>query len=439
MHHLIPVSKHIGSWIFTILLWIGVNVLVISHYQSILPPGQDLMITMFLFNAGLLMIFLAYKYYGEIINPYTFMGLFIIQWGISFIRFSSRQHEYSLLSNAIAVASISCFCIGMLAVGKRTYRSELILNDKMKVLVFHLFFWGGVVVFLLEIMRVGYFPFLVILKGRNSNVYGEMNRSLIPLAHYLVLFHALLPVMAFLLYKRMLISKFMLRIFIAVSVFMLLNYLGRQFFLIIVISGLAYYNYHHKLSIIRLVVIGIGLAALFMIFGNMRSHTETLEEANTFLRFYSDIPYEISLFDTYMTLYSSLNFSTFNTMMNSAFDQMYLGYGIYTFKPMISLLFVDRVGLVNYPEAYDSFMSLGTYMAEPFLDFGWIGVIVINLFYGAFCAMVFNAYYYKNGTLAIVNWTVVAFCLFMLTFANYFNNFLIWFFVIAVNMFAEKK
>ena len=187
-------------------------------------------------------------------------------------------------------------------------------------------------------------------------------------------------------------------------------------------------------------ILSVGaLVYLFGLFGTMRSHTITVEDTNKFLKFYSDIDLNTTLFDTYLTLYSSLNFETFNVMVNTAYDQSYFGMGIYSFKPIISLTFMDRVGLVSYPHQFDSFTKLATFIADPFLDFGWIGVVFMNLLYGWVTGIIFNSYEQRLGVISIMSWTVVTFCLIMLPFANYFDNFMVWLFLIIINLFAGDE
>jgi oligosaccharide repeat unit polymerase len=432
-------SKEIFLCVVGILLLYVVNVFIYNHYSSFLPPHHNLGMMMLLFNLGIVLVAISIYYYQELINPFAFVGLFIIQWGISWLRISNRQHELSSLGLGIIIVTIICFCSGILLSNRYYFRKRILLNQRVQYYLFLTLFYLGVLVFFMEIKKVGYFPFISILQSRNPAAYNSINDSLIPLLHYLVMFHSVLPVLAIILYKRNTLSKVSLFLFIGISVFITLNYLSRQSLLLIALSLFLYNNYHKKINIFKVILSVGALVYLFGLFGTMRSHTITVEDTNKFLKFYSDIDLNTTLFDTYLTLYSSLNFETFNVMVNTAYDQSYFGMGIYSFKPIISLTFMDRVGLVSYPHQFDSFTKLATFIADPFLDFGWIGVVFMNLLYGWVTGIIFNSYEQRLGVISIMSWTVVTFCLIMLPFANYFDNFMVWLFLIIINLFAGDE
>ncbi len=432
-------GKILWLFIFIIIFWAGANYYVYHHYLDLVKDPSALTMTMILFNIGLFIIGLSSFYYKEVINPMGFVALFIIQWGISFMKISIRQKGYNTESFVITIVTLLCFCIGVFLALRFNVKKQVVLSNRLKYWLYLALFFSGFFVFLLEVSKVGYFPFISILISRNAAAYNEINNSLIPLLHYLVLLHALLPVLGYILFKKGILNGKLLTIFIALSFFVLLNYLSRQFILLLLISLFFYYNYYKRVNVFKISLSVISLVVLFIVFGTMRGHNTTTEETNEFLKLYADIYLDASVFDTYMTLYSSLNFDTFNKTISLADANGYYGYGIYTFKPLISLLFIDRIGLVSYPDQYNTFSSLATFMAEPYLDFGWLGTIFINLIYGWVCGVIYNSYEQRKGPLASINWSIISFCLIMLPFANYFNNFLVWFFLIIINLFAENE
>ena len=79
----------------------------------------------------------------------------------------------------------------------------------------------------------------------------------------------------------------------------------------------------------------------------------------------------------------------------------------------------------------NSFASLGTYAIDPYLDFGIIGIIVMNLFYGVITSLSYRKYLQRNERW-ILPYCLLFFCTIMAAFTNYFNTFFIWF-VIIIN------
>jgi oligosaccharide repeat unit polymerase len=430
-------SKVIFSGVFVIVLTVLVNVGIYNHYASFLPQQNHLTTMLLLFNLGVGLVGVATYYYKELVNPYSFIGLFIIQWGISFLQISTRQHPYNPFTIGIILISVISLSAGVLLSNRYYFKKRIQLNDSLQLYLYLSLFMAGVLVFFMEVSKVGYLPFVSILQSRNPAAYNDINDSLIPLLHYLVMFHAVLPILGVILYQRGLLRKGTLILLIGISIFITLNYLSRQSLLLIVLSLFLYTNYKKRISFFKVALFSCVIVYLFGLFGTMRSHTTTIEETNKFLKFYSDIDLNTTLLDTYITLYSSLNFETFNHLVSKAFDHSYFGLGIYTFRPLIALTFIDRVGIVSYPDEYDSFSQLGTFMADPFLDFGWIGIVLVNLICGWVCGVVFNSYRQRNGMIAIINWSILAFCLIMLPFANYFDNFMVWFFLLLTNLFAK--
>ncbi len=432
-------SKTIFLGLLSFIALVVINIFVFNHYSSFLPARNNLVVTQLFLNVGILFIVLSTGYYKEIINPFAFIGLFLMQWGISFLRISDTQKVFSPLSLSIGVITMVSFCIGIFLAKTFLFKKRAFFNNRTQYFLFLGFFYSGVLVFLLEIQRAGLFPFLAIIKTQDSQVYNKVNEIMIPLLHYLVLFHSILPILAIVLYQRGVLKLSSVWIFSLISAFIILNYLSRQSILLLILSIFLYVNYRKRINVGRVLFSICIFIVLFIYFGTLRSHTTTIEDTNTFLKFYANISLNTSLFDTYFTLYSSLNFNTFNTIVNKAYADSYYGLGIYTFKPVISLLFIDRIGLVNYPGQFNSFERVATFMVDPFLDFGFIGVVFINLWYGWLSGIIFNSYEQKKGMLSVINWTVIAFCLVMLPFVNYFNNFLIWALLFFINLFASKE
>ncbi|RZL62215.1 MAG: hypothetical protein EOO93_09865 [Pedobacter sp.] len=156
---------------------------------------------------------------------------------------------------------------------------------------------------------------------------------------------------------------------------------------------------------------------------------------NDFLRDYGDITKPTNIIETYLSLYGAVNFTSGNGIVSDALRDDYTSFGLYTARPVLTLLPVDKNAI--YPPLYSSYTKLGTYLVDPFLDFRWVGVICMNFLYGLFAMNSFKHYAAKNGEYYIVEWSLFIFCIFMCAFTNFFHMFFVVFFFI-VNRIAIK-
>jgi oligosaccharide repeat unit polymerase len=280
--------------------------------------------------------------------------------------------------------------------------------------------------FLLEIKTFGYLP---LLKMFSMDVYKDTNDKLLSFLHYFIIIAAIIPSWAYILYRKEIISKKILIWFSVGALFILMNYLSRQIFFLFLISAFTTYSFYNKVSVKKIIFALFTALFIFILMGNIRimrgSSTSNNYTAEQLLRDLGQIKYKTNIFESYLDIYSSQRFDSMEKFVRMKREDGFFGMGIFTLRPLSSVLFLDRMGIVDYKQ-YNVTTDIAGYAIDPYLDFGLLGVILINFLYGFICRLTFINFNQGN-TLYIIPWAMLIFCLIMAPFANYFNSFIIWF------------
>jgi len=397
-----------------------------SHYTSLLIPEQNVIKSLTIINFAILSAIVSLYLFKDIFNPITLYSAFIFFTGYSYITISNKQNiEYSWLTELILFFTIISFLIGCL-LNTKVYIIKLKHFSKQVVkILFFLVLFAAIIVFALEIRMLGYVPILNLASG--IDVYGETNEALIPFAHYLVLFMALVPAIAYIYYKQNRLGLYVFYFICAIGFFVIVNFLSRQTIMLLMLSLFYAYIFFNKISLTKTIYIGAIIGGMFILIGNLRAgSSELVGGINEFLKAFAGIEKDVSLLETYFTLYASLNFTILDEIVKAAYDDSRIFLGIYLFKPIVSLTFLDRVGLVYYDVQFDGFKRLGTYALEPFLDYHLVGVVLFNLVIGFVCMNTYRSFKNRKNTQSIINWSLLTFCLIMSPFTNFFVSFFIW-------------
>jgi oligosaccharide repeat unit polymerase len=347
--------------------------------------------------------------------------------GYSFINLSNDQiNSYSFLTELIFLISIFSFLIGIIAAGTKCYKIKLpSFNVIIQKILFYSLFLIGILFFLLEIKKIGYFP--VFNLGSSFDTYADSNENLIPFGHYFVLFIAFYPCLTYIYFKQNFISKLFFIIILIISLFIISNYLSRQNIMLMLLSLFFAYIYYKNISTKKIILSILFFITVFYFIGNIRLNNNKSDLVNDYLKTYSNIDKDVSLLETYLTLYSSKNFTTFQELTNKVQNNKHFTYGSYTFKPVISFFFIDRLGFINYNPEYDGFQKLGTYLYEPFSDFNIFGIIILNLLIGFFLTVVYNIFSKRRSNVSILFYAIMTYCVLMSSFTNFYFTFFIWF------------
>lgn len=400
--------------------------------------GELIPFSAFLLVAESITVFSIIRF-NQIINPFTLYSLFIYIAGFSFLMVSDRQIDYDYHYILIIVLSIAFFIAGGL-IAMKTYTFSFKsyippLSQRLSLVFLLLVFVAGIGVFILEVGQLGYLP---VFNLANAEVYQEINENEVTPLHNFIIVNSVLPAMFYILFKRKTIRFWQFLLLSAVSSFIILNFFSRQIIVIFFFSMLIAYSYYKTIPFLRFLSIGVVCTIIFIVLGQLRggsSEESNSMSVNDFLRDYGDITKPTNIIETYLSLYGAVNFTTGNSIVSDALRDDYVANGLYTARPVITLLPMDKNAI--YPPLYSSYTKIGTYLVDPFLDFRWIGVIGLNFLYGLFAMNSFKNYIAKKGEHYIVEWTLFIFCIFMCAFTNFFHMFFVVFFFI-INRLAIK-
>lgn len=409
-----------------ITLAIITAILLYTRYvgMGIDPDGVSKFIIVY-FIVCLILIGATY-YFKNPLNPVNFYSIFILCYGFSFLKLSADSTDLSPTTHLIIILSIIFFILGIVLGNKLKTEQKVLWNKQSKATIFYITFVCIVLTFILEVKTFGYLPITRIF---SFDVYKDTNDKLVSFLHYFIMISAIVPSWAYILYRKEIISKRVLIYFSIGALFILINYLSRQIFFLLLISAFITYSYYYKVSIVKILSALFIVVFVFVFMGNIRimksSSVLNNYTAEKLIRGLGNIHYNTNILESYVDIYSSQRFDQMNSFVELKKEDGYLGYGIFTLRPLSSILFLDRMGIVNYGE-YKITNDISSYAIDPYLDFGLVGVILLNFLYGFISRLTF-VNFIEGNTLYIIPWAMLIFCLIMSPFMNYFNTFIIWF------------
>jgi len=382
-----------------------------------------------------LMLAISIFFYKNILNPISIISVFGLAFAYYFLYLSKNQERLSTETIYCITLFLIFYYLGTLIRVKKANPKILDLttiNPKFHYYITNFFLVAGTIVASIEFVITGGIPlFLSIVK--NQNIYGKV--FLIPFLHNFVMFLALLPSIYYVLLTKKILSKKRFYVYTLLVIFILLNFLSRQ----ILILGVLFYFFTFvkvkKLNINKLLIrFSIVSSFLFILIGNLRiSNMNKDIDPNDYLKIYSNIHKDIEtvILETTFNLYATQNINTLNEFIEKTKNY---DYGKNVSKPLIKLFFLDKVEVFDYDPEFDSFKELATIVAEPYLDFGVLGVIFFAFFYGIIAKISYIKYHYGETMSSIINYATIIFCIFMGVFTNFFNIFFIWFIFIVSNV-----
>ena len=416
---------------FLILLALIFLKSVLTKYLSWGFSVSEILPFIFVTIFTLVIVMLSFLLYKKIINPISAFCVFILGYGFSFIKFQNIPYNISLLSNVILIVSIFSFLGGVfLSFYVRLNTPVLSFSFDFRKSFLYTIYLIGIFTFALEVIRWGYIPITQILV---RDVYNETNNQLIPILHYFVMLFAIIPSWLYIYYRNRMISRKIFVLLALLAFFVLCNFFSRQLLLTFLITGLFTYIRYNKVSLKMKLLFTLLPVVMFIGIGALRLTTLDIDPL-AFLRYFGEIPYETSTIETYMSIYSTRNFYTFESFVQNLQNLDYSSYGMYTFSPILTITLFNRLFGLEIDPVFDSNKGLATYAIEPYMDFGFCGVFIINILYGFVCGIIFKEYQQKK-TDALVAWSILLFCILMTVFTNYFNMLYIWM-VLFLNKFV---
>ncbi|KFF05222.1 O-antigen polymerase [Flavobacterium reichenbachii] len=406
--------------IFFIVL---IGVLLVVRFVNIDVENEQIKLFVFYYSIAIGAYLFSKIRFTNAINPISIFVPFLFLLSYSFIRLSDQQVPYSW--KTFSIINISIFSYLFFASLHYDYKPIKIFkfnNSLRRKFIFFICIMTYLT-FVLECYLFGFVPIFNIL---NSSLYLETNDKLIPFLHYFIVLNSFIPAWLYIYYKEKIISKKVFRILLLGSIFILLNYLSRQVHLLFILSFFISYLYYNKLNMKSLFRIVVVVILVFFGVGYLKTDSEMTISASEYFRILAGVSNDqVSLFEAVFVEYSSKRFSVLDAMVNLSDKINYLGYGIYTFRPFLSFFLFEKIGVVQRIPELNSEVRVGTFLIDPYLDFGIIGVFIINSFYGYLSARYYNQFK-ENRPEAIIKFSIIIFCVFMGMFINYYNSMLIW-------------
>lgn len=178
---------------------------------------------------------------------------------------------------------------------------------------------------------------------------------------------------------------------------------------------------------INKIVISIGLlfSVLFILLGNIRIGVDSPIKYMAAFGNLKDIP-NLNIIEVWFIKYGPVNFTTLQRLLYAFDNHHQYGFGIYILRPIISFLFLDRAGLIEYPIDLNGFSKLGTYVWEFYIDFGYFGLIINSIVLGFFTKYLYEKALIKKDLTISLQLVAIFYCLFMSVFTNFYFTFFIW-------------
>ncbi len=390
-------------------------------------------------------VFLMLSIDKEIVNPLSLMFPFIL--GVYYYQYmlSSKQETLSLDTISAIIFFIFFYVLGVLLtlLNKKSILKKKIINHKIhSVLVVDLFLIFGLVIFLIECALTGGFPFFIALIHK-INVYEDM--YYVPILHYFVMLIAIFPSVYYYFYKNNKVGRFKFFVVLFVSIFVLLNIMSRQIFIFSIVFMFFTYAKVNKINTNKYILKAvIFTSVMFLVLGFVRiqSINNSISQLE-YLKAYAGVPKErnVNTFDVTFNLYTSQNLVTLNDMITKV-DSQEFGYGKYSLQSFIKVLKYDQAYNIEYAVQLDSFARLGTIIADPYLDFGLVGVTLLAILYGIINTVFFLKAKHSDSIRYTFFWAVLCFIMIMSVFTNFYNvlfSWLIFLFIYFITLKAKTN
>jgi len=413
---------------------------IIYFYFIDLADKTGISVSWVSINYMLVFIYLLFGVvkFQSLVNPITIIAPLLFGFYYYQFHLSTRQSPLSVDTLVIILLFFLFYLLGTcLKLVKSNKKNNYPLIPKANIP--NAFCIAILSIFIAESLMNGGFPILITIIYK-INIYSDMKT--IPILHYLPMLSSLMPATYYFLYKNKVVSRNMFILVTFISVFILLNMLSRQLMIFGLISYFFVYIRQNNIMADKVLfkwVIYTG--SVFFILGSIRyiaigNGGSELD----YMKGFSSIPTEldVNMFDVTFNLYTSMNFSTLNRFVFDAGDNF---NGLYTFKAIVEIFRADLAFDIYYPPNLDGFSALATVIADPYLDFGLVGVVVFSYVYGVLVANAYRLYQKENNLGYSLLWSISVFLMVMSVFTNFFNTLFIWicFFYACIFAFRYKS
>ncbi|MBM7072104.1 oligosaccharide repeat unit polymerase [Shewanella sp. 202IG2-18] len=365
----------------------------------------------------------------EIVNPLSILFPFVL--GVYYYQFmlSDKQQKLELNTVYVLILFICSYVVGVFYIlldKKRILQKKVVSHQITSVLMIDVVLIFGLVIFFVECFLTGGFPFFIALLHK-VNIYEDM--YYLPILHYFVMLISIFPAIYYSFYKSGRISKLKLAMVCLLSVFVLINIMSRQIFILSIVFMFFTFAKVNKVNTNKYIFkVSVFSACAFILLGFVRiqSINNSVSQLD-YLKAYAGVPSarEVNTFDVTYNLYTSQNLTTLNDMIDSI-DRVGFGYGKYLTQNFLKTFKYDQAFNIEYLSDFDSFNRLGTIVADPYLDFGFTGVIIFGFLYGFLNSICFLKAKHSNSIRYNFFWAMLCYIMVMSVFTNFYNVLFSW-------------
>jgi len=416
-------TRDLGKNIFSIMLIIFIGFILVIRYNSINVNTEQVALFGIYYCFATIVFIISKLLFKNVINPLSIYTVFLFLLSFSFIVLSIEQSPYSIKTFLIINFSVFFYILFSIIDFPTTPVKLPQFDNELKRIFIYAIILVAFLTFISECSMFGYIP---ILNISTLDIYNDTNSKLIPFLHYFITLLGFMPAWLYIYLKQELITKKEFKYLLLLTIFILLNYLSKQVYLMMMMSFFMTYSYYNKVNfklifkwiIVFVLVLG---GAIFLRFN---SNTE-IPFAEYFRAVAGIENEDVSATEALVVEYSSKRFTVLNEVVETKDKTEFYGFGTYTLRPILSLLFIEKIGLVHRPPELDSEKKVATFMADPYIDFGLIGVVILNSFYG-YIARRYYKQYRQNKIEAVIKFAIIIFCIVMGMFVNFYNTMFIW-------------
>ena len=419
----------------TILIYI-IYILIVLYFINLFSSHEVKSYwSVYLFIITIIIFNYSYNKFKDLINPISLLIPLQSAYIFYSLMLSTVQNELNINTKALFYIFNCSYLLGAII----DWKVGACRENYQKKYVFHVanvLICLSIAVTILEAYMSGGFP--IILSIFNvRNIYNEL--VLIHVFHYLVMLSALLPGVYYWCHKKNILKKSYFYVLSIIAFVIVVNTLSRQIIILMLIVFYLTYIKFNALSVRKMIIYFIGLIAVFIVIGNLRitNITDSISPLN-YLKAYSSVPneFKVNLFDVTFNLYAARNYNTLNDMITLADGNKY--YGLYFLQPLLGLPGIKNIFIFPPAENLNGFVQLATILIDPYLDFGYFGILIFGFIYGYAAKVIYIKYKRSNNIRYVLYWGLIVFCMVMSVFANFFNVLFFWIVIIYAILITVK-
>jgi oligosaccharide repeat unit polymerase len=426
--YILAIATFMGSIAF------GLFSLILTGYQ---------LIALGLVVFSVLVFLSAYKYYNDMLSPAgVYLTIWLFSAGVSNLYLSGHQQMWDGHMWLAVLGSTFAFFVGVFSFeivrGRKMilppigeFKIEWDMN-RFRTFIYSLF-TVSLLAYLLEIRRFG----IPILSGAPTTAYEGFGINYV---HYLTVTFVLVIILSLSYIKaKGFFKSLSIGPIAIISIAAITSLLARGHLIMVLVMLLVVYNYMFKKISLRylLVFMVIGLL-LFNAVGNIRLANRAAWLAKHVGRV--DLPNKVSWL-AWPYLYISMNFENLRTAIKER-DEFY--FGRVSLKPLWAVTLSKSYylrGTKKYRNYTNPGFNVSTYLADLYADFGFAGTFIVPFLLGLFSNIFYYWVRYKKQFYLLLIYGLVVYSLAWTFFSNYFNDPLLYFFIVIIivgNFYCNK-